>query len=276
MIRRCIIHILLLAGLAQAQMTVAVTDFKNRSGAFHLDAWETSIAEYLKADLSASDQLIVVERENLGAVLKEQALGQTGVIDPQEAQEIGGLLGARYVITGVIQRNDEQIDIHAQIIQVATGQLRSERVSAPDDKHFNEMMVLLTNNIRFNLIGDTAYRPALGLNPYPAGYFLAGTVLSGAGTLILHNAYHNKIDEYRSAQDLADFDDKYDSANQLYKTRNVMAVITGIGLAGTIYCWIKNQSAGEIRAGDKPLSMRITPDFSTDFRSCYAGVTIRF
>ena len=149
---------LIMTGILQAQMTIAITDFRNQSGTFNLDTWEKSIAEYLKADLSRSDQLIIVERENLGAVLKEQALGQTGIVDAETAQEIGGLLGARYVITGSIIRNADQVDIHAQIIQVSSGQLHSERVSAPDDRHFNEMMQLLANNIRFDLLGQIAKR----------------------------------------------------------------------------------------------------------------------
>jgi TolB-like protein len=265
-----------LTGAVHAQMTVAVTDFRNQSGSFHLDMWEKSIAEYLKNNLSRSEELILVERENIGAVLKEQALGQTGILDPEAAQEIGGLLGARYVITGTILRNNDQIDIHAQIIQVATGQLRSEQVSAPDDQHFSEMLQLLANNIRFNLLGAPEYRTEVQLKPYPTEYFLGATVLLAAGTLIAGNAYRNELDAYRSAENLADFDTQYDQANRLYKTRNIMAVITGLGLSGTIYCWIRNQSAGEIRAGDKPLSLLIIPGVSTDFRSFYAGVTLRF
>ena len=266
----------LLIAMAQAQMTIAITEFRNQSGEFHLDSWEKSIESYLKTNLSGSEQLIVVERENLGAVLKEQSLGQTGVIDPATAQEIGGLLGARYVITGTIIKNDDQIIVSAQIIQVSSGQLRSEQVSAPDDKHFNEMMQLLANNILFNLVGEPEYRRELKLKPYPTGYFLGASVLFAAGTVIVNNAYHKDLDAYGAAENLADFDDRYDSANQLFKMRNALAVLTGVGICGTLYCWIQNQSAGAITAGEKPAGVMIIPSISSDLRSVYAGVTLRF
>jgi TolB-like protein len=249
--------ILVMAGSLKAQMTIAITDFRNQSETFNLDTWEKSVAEYLKADLSRSDQLIIVERENLGAVLKEQALGQTGILDAQTAQEIGGLLGARYVITGSIIRNNDQVDIHAQIIQVSSGQLHSERVSAPDDRHFNEMMQLRANNIRFDLLGQPDYRKEISLKPYPTGYFLGATVLLATGTLISANAYNKKLDSYRSAEDLGEFDDSYDSANRLYKIRNAMTIVTGVALAGTVYCWIRNQSAGSITAGEEQTGLMI-------------------
>ena len=55
-----------------------------------------------------------------------------------------------------------------------------------------------------------------------------------------------------------------------------MAVATGVALAGTVYCWIRNQSAGTITAGEEQTGLMIIPDFSTDFRSYYAGISLRF
>jgi uncharacterized protein YdaL len=68
---RIILLLILLCRPITAQLTLAIGDFKNDSEVFYLDAWEKSIPEFLKSDLARSDKLIVVERQQLEAVLQE-------------------------------------------------------------------------------------------------------------------------------------------------------------------------------------------------------------
>ena len=45
----------------RAQLTIAIADFKNNTYTFYLDDWEKSIPEFLKSELSKSENLVIVE-----------------------------------------------------------------------------------------------------------------------------------------------------------------------------------------------------------------------
>ena len=49
-----------------------------------------------------SGAFVVVEREQLAQVLREQGLGMTGAISPQTAAKAGKLLGLQALVTGKI------------------------------------------------------------------------------------------------------------------------------------------------------------------------------
>ena len=81
-------------------ITLAVMDFKNTSEKFSLDRLERNVPEMLKTELSQSGRIIVVERRRLEAILNEQALGLSGVIDEEQAQKMGKMLGSRDITHG--------------------------------------------------------------------------------------------------------------------------------------------------------------------------------
>ncbi len=267
------VFIVTVIGYAQAETTVAISDFQNRTNKFHLDSWEEKIPDFLQTELSQSSRLILLERQNIKAVLEEQALTMAGLVDADTAQQVGKLLGAEYVITGTISESGSKIRIDAKVIQVATGKVISEKVESPDQKHLSAMVALLGNNLRYQLSGDTPYKTKVSLGNYPTTYFLVGTLAGFAATAVLHNAYQEKRDEYRTATQLKDFDPRYDSANRLNRARLALAAVTGTAALGTLYFWIKNMTADEIIAADPSLM----PYFVTPKKGDYAvGLQIRF
>ena len=261
----------------QAQMTIAIADFKNNTDAFYLDDWEKSIPEFLKSELSKSENLVIVERRQLEAVLNEQALSMTGLVDSSTAQQVGNLLGAEYVISGTINQSGKWTRIDAKIIRVSSGHVKSEKVQAPDDKHLTEMVSVLGNNIIVILSGDGTYVEKKTLTKYPTTYFLAASAGLAMGTLVVNNAYNKKVEEYDNASNLSEFDESYDSANNLNKVRIVMASLTGVAVLGTIYCWIQNMSPDEILAYDDPMKPKFVPNVIFDGEGgVYAALTIHF
>jgi TolB-like protein len=251
----------------QAQVTVVIADFKNQSDVFYLDSWEKSVPEFLKSELSVSERITIVERRALESVLQEQALSMTGLVDSTTAQEVGGLIGAQYIISGTINKTDSWTRIDAKIIKVETGQVKSEKVRTSNEKYQDEMIVLLAHNIRHHLVGEGTYRNKLELKPYPTTYFLIATAGLGIGTAVINASYQNKLDEYNSATRLSDnFDEKYDAANQLYKTRTLFASLTATALVGTIYCWIRNLSPDEILAAEYAAQPVLIPGITFDNR----------
>ena len=260
-----------------SQMTVAIADFKNNTDSFYLDDWEKSVPEFLKSELSKSESIVIVERRQLEAVLKEQALSMTGLVDSSTAQQVGTLLGAEYVISGTINQSGEWTRIDAKIIRVSSGHVKGEKVQAPDDKHLTEMIRLLGNNIIVMLSGEGSYIEKETLIKYPTTYFLIASAGLAIGTLVVNNAYNNKREEYENATDLSQFDEAYDAANNLNKARIVLASLTGVAVIGTIYCWIQNMSPDQILAYDDPYKPKYVPNIFIDGKGgVYATLTIRF
>jgi len=261
----------------QAQLTVAIADFKNNTDAFYLDDWEKSIPEFLKSELSKSEQIVIVERRQLEAVLNEQALSMTGLVDSSTAQQVGTLLGAEFVISGTINQSGKWTRIDAKIIRVSSGHVKGEKVQAPDDEHLTEMVGLLGNNIVVMLSGEGTYIENETLTSYPTTYFLAASAGLAIGTLVVNNAYNKKREEYQNATELSEFDEAYDSANNLNKARIVLASLTGVAVVGTIYCWIQNMSPDELLAYDNPNKPIFVPNVIFDGKGgIYAALSIRF
>ena len=266
-----------IASPLHSQMTVAIADFKNNTDSFYLDDWEQSIPEFLKSELSKSEKIVIVERRQLEAVLREQALSMTGMVDSSTAQQVGTLLGAEYVISGTINQSGKWTRIDAKIIRVSSGHVKGEKVQAPDDKHLTEMVSLLGNNMIVMLSGDGTYIEKETLSNYPTTYFLIASAGLAIGTLVVNNAYNKKREEYQNATELSEFDEAYDAANNLNNARIVLASLTGAAIIGTLYCWIQNMSPDELIAYDDRYKQKFVPNLYFDGKGgIYAALTIRF
>ena len=98
-------------GLAQARTRVAVTAFENKVKTPIPDAtWKLGegLAEILTTELVKTGLFIVVERQALGDIVGEQALGQSGLIRGETAAPTGQLLGAQIVVRGAVTEFEER------------------------------------------------------------------------------------------------------------------------------------------------------------------------
>jgi TolB-like protein len=227
-------------------ITVAVLDFKNNSGMFSLDALEKSIPEMLKTELSrAKSRLLVVERQKLEAILQEQALSQTGVIDEKTAQTVGQLAGAEYLLTGEISSlADSKLRIDCHILKVATGQVRGEKVIGHNREALDEMVRLLASNTLHNLTGEGQHRERLRLKNYPSTWFWLATALTSAAIGVTHFVSRDEYDQYQAATKLDEFDTHYDRASNFRKARNGLAIASGVLALTSISLWLKSRSEG--------------------------------
>lgn len=68
--------------------------------------------------------LKVVDRENMMAILQEQKLQLSGVVDDKTAVEVGKLVGAQVILTGTVlkfeEKKDLSIAIHARLINLTS------------------------------------------------------------------------------------------------------------------------------------------------------------
>ncbi len=86
--------------LSALKKRIAVISFEDRSGYGHNIG--RGVADMLVTSLVESDKFIVIERAELDEILKEQGLGQTGLVTTQSAAKVGQLLGLQRMITGSI------------------------------------------------------------------------------------------------------------------------------------------------------------------------------
>jgi hypothetical protein len=94
------------------------------------------IGDVLTTTLFKSGRFELVERDRLKEILKEQRLGQSGLVDESTAAQIGKLVGAEAVVFGVLSSATQQkfdkfsydlirteVRIDARAVDTATGRL---------------------------------------------------------------------------------------------------------------------------------------------------------
>ena len=83
-------------------MTIAVVNFRNRSG--YSGEWSLGdgMSDMLATALFKTGKFKVVERGQLGIILKERQMALDGELDAGFAMKLGQLTGADYIITGTV------------------------------------------------------------------------------------------------------------------------------------------------------------------------------
>ena len=98
---------------------LVVMPFRNENGAKSMEG--ELITERLITELSVEPKLKIVERQNLDKALAEQQLALEGYISPESAAQAGRLTGAGAVLTATLTTMGENIEIHARLFSVESG-----------------------------------------------------------------------------------------------------------------------------------------------------------
>ncbi len=113
--------------------TIAVMDF-SLSGMANKDI-EKFAMEDMTTKLVQSGQYIVVEREKLDSILKEQELADSGLLDEGSATKIGKLVAADVILTGSFAKQGGSWKVNLRLVDVETGIIISainDRISADE------------------------------------------------------------------------------------------------------------------------------------------------
>jgi curli biogenesis system outer membrane secretion channel CsgG len=92
---------ILLAACADAKPSIAVRAFDNKAGD-DAEAPASAITDMMATELHDSGIFTLTEREKLDYIAEEIRLGQSGLVDPSTAPELGKIKGAQYTMTGAI------------------------------------------------------------------------------------------------------------------------------------------------------------------------------
>jgi TolB-like protein len=120
------------SALGAEKKRVAVLPFKNESQ-LHDSYFGDGLDDQLNAGLFHTKAYEIIDRASLDAVLKEQRLGATGVIDPRTAVQIGKILGVDYLVIGniiyagiddsIFLNTGAKVSVAVRMIDVATGEV---------------------------------------------------------------------------------------------------------------------------------------------------------
>jgi adenylate cyclase len=116
-------------------VSIAVLPFTNISGEPGKDYVAAGMTEYLITDLSRLSGLLVINRTSVLGFGSEDV----------NLKEVSEMLGARYVITGSVQLQQNKLRVAAQLIETATGvQLWADRF----DRDVNDIFVVQDEMIK--------------------------------------------------------------------------------------------------------------------------------
>jgi TolB-like protein len=86
-----------------------------------------AVAENLRNALVEGKQFTVVERSQIDKAIKEQAFGQSGLVDAKQAVTLGKLVGAKIIVVGSVTKIGQTYTVNARFIDVQTGEATEAR-----------------------------------------------------------------------------------------------------------------------------------------------------
>jgi TolB-like protein len=110
-------------------------NFDNRSSSGEWQWLGKGLADMIITDLSASERLMIVERERLNEIVAELQLIKAGVVDSSIANQVGRIAKVDWVLFGSFLKEGGLLKIEAHILDLKTqGLLRVEWVEGPAEK----------------------------------------------------------------------------------------------------------------------------------------------
>jgi len=136
---------------ASSPNSIAVLYFNNKSGQDKLNALQKGMAVMLISDLSKVEDIQVVERVRMQALLDEMALGASGLVTAETAPKVGKMLGASYVASGdILGGKTQEILIDSSVLEIIFETLTRQPIASGSlDELFR-----LEKEILFNIIAQ--------------------------------------------------------------------------------------------------------------------------
>jgi TolB-like protein len=130
---------------------VAVLQFEN-GGSFGPDqedfqALGVGLQQMLLTELEQNSSLRIVERSMLRSLMEEQELGAAGRVEAGTAAEIGRLVGARYVITGVFMDVWGDFRMDARVVDVESSEIINTQQVRDEREKIYDMLVALASQV---------------------------------------------------------------------------------------------------------------------------------
>jgi TolB-like protein len=209
--------------------TVAVMPLRFVGADTSLMPLERGMAELITTDLSRTDQLVVVERARLAALLGEIALQQSGATDTTTNVRAGKIIQAGRIVQGQLLQNGDRLRVDAAIVNTTTTLVSG---GASNENLLDELFTIEKAIVLqlFDSLGvklTSAQRKELDDRPVPKSLpafiaFSRGLMFEDAGRF---------EDAARSYQDAFRLDPSFTQAQ--VKGADVSAAATGMNLSAS-------------------------------------------
>lgn len=125
---------------AEGKETVAVVDFVDVRG--NTNELGRFLAEEVSVALLASPQgFQLVDRAHLNRIMEEAKLGESGIVDPDTAKELGRIAGVDALVTGTLTPLEGSVRLTAKVLETETANvIAGERVSLSSTGPIRELL----------------------------------------------------------------------------------------------------------------------------------------
>ena len=97
-----------------------------------------SVADFIQTSLYKTGRFNLVERKNIGKILKEQAFQKTGCTSTECAVEVGRILNVGSIITGTVSKAGQMYVISMQLVDVEKGDIvLSDKIECDSEDMLN-------------------------------------------------------------------------------------------------------------------------------------------
>jgi hypothetical protein len=157
----------------ESKLRVAVLDFKAES----VDrVAANAISDMLRADMVNDGRFIVVERNQVDTILKEQGFQQTGCTDNSCAVEMGKLISANKMVLGELSKVNETMYVTIRIVDVAKGASEhAEKGSIRKDEQIDVVVSRIAEKLMDRMAGKK--ERSINIGPILVGNAPSGVML---------------------------------------------------------------------------------------------------
>lgn len=184
--KRTLLILLVLLGLftlhSQDTRKIAFVNLENTNGDPQYDYMEGIIRGVLLFDLAAQDELELVTRSQMDAIMAEQQLVLSGAVQ-NEALEVGELLGADYLLGGEYIFLGEDVMINLWLARVSDGSITAYRGRGSQENFIHalcEEVILDITGIQQELESPDGDRSILSLKDVSPGSIALYTYIHDA------------------------------------------------------------------------------------------------
>ena len=126
-----------------AQQTVAVLDFEGIG--VSEDETRALSGRFANEFMGlSSGRYVIVERQQMGEILKEQGFQQSGCVSSECAVEVGAALGAKFIVIGSISKVGSLFSVNARLLDVETSQI----IRSISHDQMGDIMLLMTQGLK--------------------------------------------------------------------------------------------------------------------------------
>ena len=212
--------------------------------------------------------IMLIERSQLGAVLEEMALGQTGVVEPTKAVEVGKLAGAQGLVIGSVAEAGDRYLVNARVVAADSGEvIFADAVPLPAADLISLSSEAVVLRSRTGALYRSLLLPGWGQiynrQPIKGGIFVGAEVAAIATAAAFHIRgvdWEGKYDDLGAGAPIAMFDRRRERAETAYMWRNICIYLAiGIHVANVLDALISGRSYDPALLDPASQAVSLTP-----------------